>query len=89
MTYGKPIIHFSLQENDICNEYLANYPAALVLNHNMSQDEAVERINTFIKDYKGHTVPFADLHNIFSTNLPSYSAKKVLERLHQTEQKND
>lgn len=34
MSYGKPIIHFSLQENDVCLEYLTKYPAVLIIKHN-------------------------------------------------------
>lgn len=82
MTYGKPIIHFSLQENDICEEYLANYPATLIIKHNMSRNEAIEKVGAFIKKYKGVTVLLDDLFDLFPMNLPSYSANKILERLY-------
>ena len=77
MTYGKPIIHFSLQPNDICAEYLKQYPLALVLEWNTDIQSAAGRIAAFMKESAGKTVPFGTLEEMFPMNVPAYSLLEI------------
>lgn len=79
MTYGKPIIHFSLQENDVCVEYLKKYPLSLVIGKNDEVSETAERLKTFIQEVRGKSVPYEVLRHNFCSNLPSYSVDILLQ----------
>ena len=79
MTYGKPIIHFCLQENDVCEEYLKKYPLALVMKNDERPEEMAKKIAEFIERTRGKTVDFARLEKIFPMNLPLYSVHVILE----------
>lgn len=81
ISFGKPIIHFCLQENDICEEYLNRYPLALVIQKNESAEDAVEKIAQFVAHARGRMVEFDALREAFPMNLPSYSVDKILENL--------
>jgi len=76
MSYKKPIIHFSSQENDICQEYLNKYPLAIIINQNNSIEESCEQILSFIDKVKNSTID-VDLEKIFTLNTPDYSAKLI------------
>lgn len=81
MTYGKPIIHFSLQKNDICETYFRKYPLALIIEQGTNADEAAKMIEAFVQDCSKRTVPFEQLQKAFPMNMPSYSAQVILEGL--------
>ena len=75
--FGKPIIHFSWQDNDVCNEYLDKYPLALIINCNMKVEEAVNTIIGFINDTHNSFLSYDCIEKIFYENTPEYSAKKI------------
>lgn len=51
MTYQKPIIHFSQQENDMAGDVLKHYSYALVIPSNISDDEAAKCVIEFIQQF--------------------------------------
>lgn len=78
ISYGKPIIHFTLQDNDICKEYLNNYELALVIEKNLSIVEASNLILQFIEEVRHKvTIKFDDIRKIYYMNDPKYSAKVI------------
>ena len=79
MTYGKPIIHFSLQEKDVCAGYLEKYPLALVIGNNDSPESAAKRISTFIRETVGQNVDFDSLCKSLPMNRPSHSVSIIIE----------
>lgn len=79
ISYGKPIIHFSSQNNDICNDYLNRYPLALVIDQSMPIGDSVDRIITFFDETKGKQVLWDDISNIFRENMPDYSARLIID----------
>jgi len=77
MSYGKPIIHFSLQKNDVCAEYLEKYPLAFVVEKGSNPQSA---LSEFVKANMGKTVEFGEVCELFPMNLPEYSVKYILEQ---------
>ncbi len=75
MSYGKPIIHFSLQEKDVCAEYLEKYPLAFVVKKNENPQQV---LSEFIKNNVGKTVAFSEVCELFPMNLPRYSVECIL-----------
>ena len=76
---GKPIIHFSSQENDVCWEYLDNYPLGLVVKQSLSYDQACEIVYRFVKQNCGKNVDFDSVREKFYLHDPAYSAKLITE----------
>jgi len=81
MTYGKPIIHFSLQEKDVCAGYLEKYPLSLVIKHNEDIAMTKEKIETFVKTARGKTVGLDLIKARLEMNTPSYSANLITQVL--------
>lgn len=77
MSYGKPIIHFSLKKNDVCAEYLKKYPLAFVVEKGSNPQSA---LSEFVKANMGKTVEFGEVCRQFPMNLPEYSVKYILEQ---------
>ena len=75
--YGKPIIHFSSQENDVCNEYLREYPLSLIINSEDSIEISVQRITDFISLHLRDTVDFSLIQKIYYENTPEYSCDLI------------
>lgn len=73
-SYGKPIIHFASQDDDICLEYLSKYPLALLINQNESLNESTAKIMRFINETKGKSVDYKDISRNYKKNTPDYSA---------------
>lgn len=78
-SYGKPIIHFSSQEDDVCKEYLLKYPLALIIDQSQPIEYSCDKIIKFIKNTKGKTIPFDEIRESLILNTPSYSAKCISE----------
>ena len=78
--YGKPIIHFASQEDDICLEYLRKYPLALFINQNDNLSESTSKIMKFINETTGKSVDFKEISRNYENNTPDYSAE-IIERL--------
>ncbi len=77
ISFKKPIIHFSYHENDICNEYLAKYPLALIINQNNPVDVSCRQILSFIEKIKSFEVDEINVEGIYPMNTPKYSAKLI------------
>lgn len=79
MTYGKPIIHFSMQENDICKEYLEKYPTTLVITVKDSKTDALSKIIRFLEQNSDKPMEFDKLCAQFPMNVPAYSVSVLLD----------
>lgn len=77
LSYGKPIIHFSSQKEDICRHYLEEYPLSLIIDESMDKGEAARKVRDFVLSTKGKRVPFASVESIYRENCPSYSAELI------------
>ena len=86
ISYGKPIIHFASQKDDVCNEYLENYELALVVDQNRTVEEACESILGFLKKIQGVTVRFAEIKDRFYQCTPEYSAELIIESIAEKEE---
>lgn len=75
MAYGKPIIHFSLQEKDVCVEYLEKYPLSFIVKND---DDSTNDLKIFIEENKGKRVEFSKIRDLFPMNLPEYSVGSIL-----------
>lgn len=79
--YGKPIIHFSSQNNDVCNEYLSNYPLSLIIDQTKSVEESTKKIIEFIDETKGESVDPEKVRQLFKMNTPEFSASIIDSQL--------
>lgn len=77
--YGKPIIHFSAQADDVCSEYLENYPLSLILKQSDPVSITVDKIEQFIIQTQGKQVRYRDLNKSYEANKPEYSARLITE----------
>lgn len=76
---GKPIIHFSSQKDDICREYLKNYPMGLIVNQDLPCAEACRIVCRFVKENLGKSIGFNEVREKFIMNDPAYSAKLICD----------
>lgn len=79
ISYGKPIIHFSSQTDDVCKEYFYKYPLSLVVDQSLPIVEACEEIKKFISNNKGKNVPYEIVKEIYYLNDPKYSASLIAD----------
>lgn len=77
MSYGKPIIHFSSQKDDICKEYLYRYPLSLVIDQTDKPETACKKIAEFIEKTKGKREEFDKIRELFALSDPKYSANII------------
>lgn len=77
MASGKPIIHFSSQEKDICREYLSQYPLGLIIDQSLPSSQACSVLYDFIMKNRGKNLEFDDIKRKFYLNTPEYSAKLI------------
>jgi len=77
ISYGKPIIHFSLKHSDVCAEYLNQYPLALVIEYNANPDDSAKRLCDFVDDNFGKRVSYQEIVRLFPKNTPEYSVKSI------------
>lgn len=75
MSYGKPIIHFYYQDDDVCNTYLQKYPGCCLI---QMKDELFEenkkKLATFIKENRGRKYDSAAILDLFRENTPRNTA---------------
>lgn len=76
-SYGKPVVHISLQKDDVCIKYLKQYPLSLILYECDSIEENVKKLRQFIKKNRNNMVKFSDLENSLTKNSPCYSAQLI------------
>lgn len=79
ISYGKPIIHFSSQKNDVCNEYFDKYPLALIIDQSRDIEYNSEKVIAFAKNMRGKTVVFSDIKKLYPLNNPAHSAQLIDE----------
>lgn len=79
--YGKSIIHFSSQKEDVCKQYLAKYPLALIIDQSKEVEENAKAIVDFIKTVQGSTVDYDTVKKLFVKNVPSYSASIIKDTI--------
>ena len=77
LSYGKPVIHFSSQKDDVCVQYLDQYPLGLVLNEWESVEENACKLCGFIQKVQTMTVEFSEIANTLWMNTPLYSAELI------------
>ncbi len=77
ISHGKPIIHFSSQKDDVCNEYFDKYPLALIVDETQPVTYSCTEIIEFINKNRGKTVDKEEIKKIFFMNDPAYSAKII------------
>ena len=87
ISYGKPIIHFSSQIDDVCKEYLLKYPLALIISQNDSVEKSVERIIQFISETKGKVVSFSRILELFKENSAEFSCDLLNELIEDNNEK--
>lgn len=78
MSYGKPIISTFEIENEPSAGYLKNYPLALLLNGNDGADKNGRKIDEFLNEQLGKTVPFENVEQDFYKNTPNAFVKNVI-----------
>lgn len=81
MSYGKPIIHFSLQENDVCKEYLEKYPLALIIDAGTQAKEFTEKITEFVDKAAHKKLSFSILEEKLPMNLAEFSANAIIKNI--------
>lgn len=85
MTYGKPIIHFSLQDDDICKKYLNKYPLSLVIEKDENSVLAAKKIVDFIKLSRNECASFEEICENFPKNVPFYSTQMIFNTIKKEE----
>lgn len=78
-TYGKPIVHFSLQKDDVCVQYLEKYPLGLVLREWDPIEENTRKLYEFVQKARGRKVDFSEVESVFPMNTPAYSARLIID----------
>ena len=80
LSYGKPVIHISSQQDDPCIKYLEHYPLGLVLYEWDSVKNNSYKLDKFMCDAKGKMVDFSNVAISLCKNTPAYSANLILEK---------
>lgn len=88
ISYGKPIIHFSSQKDDVCKEYLLKYPLALIISQNDSVEQSVKRILKFVSETKGKVISFSNILDLFKENSAEFSCDLLNELIENVDEIN-
>lgn len=78
LSYGKPVVHISLQKGDVCTHYLEQYPLGLVLYAWDSVEENAKKLEQFAKENRHKTVGFTETATALIKNNPAYSARLIV-----------
>ena len=81
LSYGKPVVHFASQREDVCIQYLEQYPLGLTLCEWDSVEENTNKLYDFVKRTRGNTVEFSKVEDTLLMNSPRYSADLIIENL--------
>lgn len=79
MSLGKPIIHISNSDNDMCLKYLEKYPFSLIIKETDDVGESIRKIKNFINETKNEIIPYQRICQIYKENTPSYNAQLILD----------
>ena len=78
LSYGKPVVHISLQKDDVCAHYLEQYPLGLVLYAWDFVEENAKKLEQFTKENRHKTVGFTEVATALVKNNPAYSARLII-----------
>lgn len=78
LSYGKPVVHISLQKDDVCTHYLEQYPLGLVLYAWDPVEENAKKLEQFTKENRHKTVGFTEVAAALDKNNPAYSARLIV-----------
>jgi hypothetical protein len=79
--YGKPIIHFSSQREDVCLEYLEKYPYALIIKQDESIETSASKLIDFIQCNKDVKIDTKETMSIYEENTPAFNASLIAKCL--------
>lgn len=79
LSYGKPVVHISLQKDDVCAHYLEKYPSGLVLYSWDPVKENVEKLRQFTEENRYNTIDFTEVAAALVKNDPAYSAHLIAD----------
>ena len=83
MATGKPIIHFYVQDDDVCIPYYKEYPLVLMIKQDKDLlEENAKKIELFIENSKNKRVNFDEIEERFVMNMPEYTACMIDSILH-------
>ena len=77
LSYGKPVVHISLQKDDVFAQYLEQYPLGLVLYAWDPVEENAKKLGQFTKENRHKTVGFTEVATALVKNNPAYSADLI------------
>lgn len=77
-SYGKPVVHISLQKDDVCAHYIEQYPLGLLLCAWEPIEENAKKLEQFTKENRRKTVGFAEVASALVKNNPAYSARLIV-----------
>ena len=78
--FGKPVVHFASQRNDVCVKYLEQYELGLVLCEWDSVEENVHKLINFVDRTRDKTLAFADVEKLFLINTPAFSVRLICNK---------
>ena len=76
-SYGKPVVHLSSKSDDICREYVNQYPLGLVLDECDSVEDNADKFYDFIEKTKNITESFANVSKSLLMNTPTFSVNLI------------
>lgn len=71
MSYGKPLILFYEDDNDVNTQTFSQYPLCLSIDIRESVFDNTELIEQYIVQNNGNIVPFEEIERIYKTDSPS------------------
>ncbi len=78
MATGNPIIHFYMQDNDVCIPYYKKYPLVLMIKQDKKLlKENAKKVGLFIERSKGKHVEFSEIKKFFEMNTPEYTTSMI------------
>lgn len=80
ISYGKPILHFSMQERDVCNDYLSSYPLAFSFEYGKALNDDINALLDFLDNAKGKILSYGEIEKRYPMNTPLYSAQAILAK---------
>lgn len=79
MCYGKPVIHFYEEEEDVTKLAISRYPLSMSVGLKQDLDTYVVSIDNFIKDSLGKQVPFDEVERLFPDATGAAYVKVISE----------
>ena len=79
LSFGKPIIHFAYDRDDLCIQYLKKYPCSLVL---FCDDSVEVNSEKFVEFYNRVKImlrlSFEDIEKLYPENTPQYTTELIM-----------